>query len=117
MWRRRGLVIGLSIVLLLSAVYVGVAVPFGSAAAHAGLTPDAARYSAHGPHLVGIRDLVIDGPAPLDAMMWYPAPSGQGRAAKIRYAYEMKMGAPFGAVRFATYAGQAIRDASPDRSA
>ncbi len=116
MWRRRLVVMGLSIVLLLSALYVGVAVPFGNAAAHAGLVPNAAQYSAPGPHLVAMRDVVIDGKAPLDAMMWYPTSSGQNRTAKIKYAYEMKMGAPFGTVRFATFAGQALRDAAPDRS-
>jgi predicted dienelactone hydrolase len=58
--------------------------------------------------------LVIDGEAPLDITLWYPASNGIDRGAKSRYAYEMKMGAPLGTVTFATYAGRAIRDAPHD---
>jgi predicted dienelactone hydrolase len=117
MLRRRLLVVAVSILLVLSGLYVGVMVPFGNAAADTNSSLDAPRYSARGPHLVGTRDSVIDGEAPLDITMWYPALRGQDRAAKTRYAYEMKMGTPFGTVTFAAFAGQAIRNASPGRSA
>jgi predicted dienelactone hydrolase len=116
MTRRKLLIIPVSIVLVLSALYVGVMVPFGNAAVHTDLRPDAPPYSARGPHPVGTRNLVIDGEAALDITMWYPALNGKGREAKTSYAYEIKMGAPLGIVSFATFAGQAIRDAPYDLS-
>jgi predicted dienelactone hydrolase len=60
---------------------------------------------------------LIDGEAPLDGTMWYPALAAEDREAKTRYAYEMKMGAPLGTVTLATFAGRAIRDAPYDLAA
>ena len=103
--------------LVLSALCVGVLVPFGGAVTPNDLRPDAPPHSARGPHPVGTRDLVIDSEAPLDITMWYPALNGEDREAKTRYAYEINMGAPLGTVTFATFAGRAIRDAPFDLSA
>jgi predicted dienelactone hydrolase len=92
-------------------------VPFGNAAGRSNSRPGAPPYAARGPHAVGTQELVIDNEAAFDMTMWYPALNDEVREAKTRYAYEVKMGAPFGAVTFATFAGRAIRDAPYDLSA
>jgi predicted dienelactone hydrolase len=113
----RKLLIGaVAVLLALSALYVGVMVPIGKAPVHTDPRPDALLYGVPGPSFVGIRNLVIDGETPLEITMWYPTLRRQGDP-KLRYAYEMKMGAPFGTVTFATYAGRATRDAPHDLSA
>jgi predicted dienelactone hydrolase len=116
MLRRKLLVIAVSILLVLVALYVSVMVPFGNAAARADSRSDVPPYGARGPHPVGTRGLVMDGEAALDMTMWYPALNAEDREAKTRYAYAMKMGAPFGTVTFATFAGRAIRDVPYDLS-
>jgi predicted dienelactone hydrolase len=117
MLRRKLWVIAVSILLLLSALYMGVMVPFGNAAARTDLRSDVLPYGVRGPHPVGTRGLVSDGEAALDVTLWYPALNAEDHEARTRYAYEMKMGAPFGAVTFATFAGRAMRDAPYDLSA
>ena len=116
MLRRKLLVIAVSILLVLAALYVGVTVPVGNAAAHTDLHPDTPKFSAPGPHPVGTRNLAIDGETPLDMTVWYPA-FDENRKAKMRYAYEVKIGEPLGTVTLATFAGQAINNAPHDLSA
>jgi predicted dienelactone hydrolase len=106
-----------SLLLVLVALYVGVAVPLGTTAARTDFDPDALPYSAPGPHPVGTRDLAMAGETPLQMTIWYPALPKQGRKTQTRYPYAIKMGAPLGKVTVATFAGRAIRDAPPDRSA
>ena len=115
---RKLLVIAAAIILLvLVALYVGVMVPVGPAAARTDLHPDAPPYSTHGPYSVGMRNLAIDGEAPLELTMWYPALNDTGREIEMKYAYTMKMGDPFGAVTFATFAGHVIDNAPYDLTA
>ena len=68
-----------------------VTVPIGGAAGRSDLHPDAPPYGVRGPHLVGARDLVIDGEAPLEISMWYPALNGEDLKARTRYPHEIKM--------------------------
>lgn len=71
-------------------------------------------YSLPGPHSVGTRALTIDGEPPLEITVWYPALMDDSREKAVKYAYEMKMFDPLGAVSFATYKGIAVADASYD---
>lgn len=67
-------------------------------------------YSGRGPHLVGTRSVVIDEQLPLT--LWYPAaPAAQSKAA-VHYPYEVKLFEPLGAVKIATFAGEAIPEAA-----
>lgn len=117
MSRRTLLIIAGSLLLVLALLWVGVAVPVGGAASRGDSLRQAPRYAVPGPHPVGTRDLVVAGEAPMAISVWYPASHGGGREAKIRYQFEIKMGAPLGTVSFATYKGRALRDAPADRSA
>jgi predicted dienelactone hydrolase len=76
--------------------------------------PDGAKYAVSGPHSVGIRDLVIEGETPLDITMWYPALNNGNLEEKIKYPYDIKIGAPFGDVSIASSQGGAIREAPFD---
>lgn len=79
-----------------------------------GLRLAGAPYSDRGPHQVGTRNLVIDSDHSLAATLWYPAsPAGEG-AARLSYAYELKLFAPLGTLAIATHQGQATRDAPYD---
>lgn len=98
MLRRKLLVIAVSILLLLAALYVGVTVPVGNAAVSTDPHPDSPKYSIPGPHPVGMRNLTTNSEAPLDMTMWYPGLNDEDTEAKTRYAYEMKIGDPLGAV-------------------
>jgi len=48
--------------------------------------------------------------------MWYPALNKDNLEEKIKYPYEIKIGAPFGDVSIASFQGQAIREAPFDHS-
>ena len=76
--------------------------------------PDEATYAVRGPHPVGIRDLVIEGEMPLDIRIWYPALNSDNLEEKIKYPYEIKIGAPLGNVSIASFQGRALREAPFD---
>ncbi|MFN2256288.1 MAG: alpha/beta hydrolase family protein [Candidatus Promineifilaceae bacterium] len=114
---RIAMIIGLIVLLVLAVLGVGAAVPLGSGTARSGPQPDGATYAARGAHAVGTRDLIIDGEAPLEAAMWYPARQGERGDARITYPYQIKMGAPLGKVTIATFRGEATRDAEYDLAA
>jgi len=78
--------------------------------------PESATYAARGLHPVGTRDLVIDDETPLDIRIWYPALNNDNLEEKIKYPYEIKIGAPLGDVSIASFQGQAIREAPFDLS-
>ena len=111
MSRRKRLIPLVIVLLVLSALWVGVMVPFPITPVRTGLNSDAPLYAARGPYPVGMRDLVIEDEAPLALTMWYPALHDEHLEADITYAYQMKMGAPLGTITFATFAGRAIRAA------
>ena len=54
------------LLLVLSALCVGVMVPVRIAARRGDARPDTPPYAARGPHPVGTRDLVVAGEAPLE---------------------------------------------------
>jgi predicted dienelactone hydrolase len=111
------LIIGIVALVLLAVLLVSVTVPFGTGTARSAPPPDALTYAARGPHPVGMRALATDGDEPLDMTVWYPAADAGNRRAGITYPYTFGMVAPFGAIRVATYAGQASPDAPPDLAA
>ena len=80
------------------------------------LPPDEAIYAVRGPHPVGIRDLAVEGETPLDIWIWYPALNIDNLKEKVKYPYEIRIGAPFGDVSIASYQGQAVREAPFDLS-
>jgi predicted dienelactone hydrolase len=111
---RKRLVLTVFILLVLSALFMGGMVQEKEAVASTGLDPDAAPYSVRGPHLVGTRDLVIDGETPLEITVWYPALKLDDNEEPITYPYEIKVIAPLGASAIATFEGQAGRNAPYD---
>jgi predicted dienelactone hydrolase len=76
--------------------------------------PDAATFAVTGPQSIGTRDLVIEGQTPMEIKVWYPASNIDNLKEKIKYPYEIKMGAPFGDVSIASFQGQATREAPFD---
>jgi predicted dienelactone hydrolase len=73
-----------------------------------------APYGDRGPHPAGVRYVVIDGEASLDATLWYPASPAADRDERISYSYELKLFAPVGTLAIASHQGQASRDAPFD---
>lgn len=92
----------------------GVMAQGGEAVVRTGLRPDAPAYGVRGIHPVGTRDLVIDGEAPLDISVWYPALNDDNLEEAITYPYTIKMDTPAGTT--ATVAGHAISEAPYDLS-
>lgn len=114
----RGLLIVVgSIVLVLAILFVSVAVPFGTSVKRTDPPADALSYAVPGPHPVGMSGLATDAGAPLEIVMWYPTANAENRRARITYPYQIKMGPPLNTVTFATYKGQAIRNAPYDLAA
>jgi predicted dienelactone hydrolase len=103
--------VGVVVLIVLAVLIVSVTVPFSTGAARSEPHPDSPPYAVRGPHPVGMRNLMIEGEAPLAITLWYPALNDENLEAEITYSYEMKIGAPLGTVPFATFAGQAIGDA------
>jgi predicted dienelactone hydrolase len=83
-----------------------------STSLHRGQAP----YSVGGVHLVGIRDLLIDGDTPMEMTLWYPVSNLGNHETTITYPYEIKMFDSPGAIAISTFEGQAIRNAPYDRS-
>ena len=79
---------------------------------YSSLPSTALSYASWGPHMVGMRNLEIDGESPLAITVWYPAPNVSSSKEKVSYRYELKMGDPLGTASLASYEGQAIRDAT-----
>ncbi|MBN2469475.1 MAG: prolyl oligopeptidase family serine peptidase, partial [Anaerolineae bacterium] len=63
-------------------------------------------YGVRGQHPVGTRDFVIDGDAPLDITVWYPAVNADGSEEAIAYPYETNPDMAMGMEP--TVSGQAI---------
>ena len=105
------------ILVVISVLFMGASAKKSNEVRYTGLLNDTPKYGMHGPHQIGIRDLAIDGQAPLEITVWYPAVKDDDREAAITYVYEIKMGDPFGTVALASYDGQAMRDAPFDFSA
>src|SRR5687767_7009019 len=108
------LVLAVVMLLVLSAVSVGVMAQDGETVVRTGLRPDAPPYGVRGMHPVGARDLVIDGETPLDITVWYPALNVDNLEEAIIYPYTLKMDMPPGTT--ATIAGHAISEAPYDVS-
>jgi len=113
---RKLLVLAVSILLVFSALFVGVITRKGDAVAHTGSHSDVPSYAPRGPHPIGIRDLVIDGETLLEITVWYPALRGENLEETISNPYEIKMGDPFGTVAIASFVGLAMHDAPYDLS-
>lgn len=73
---------------------------------------DAATYAVRGQHPVGARDLVIEGDAPLDITIWYPALNTDGAEEAIAYPYMTNPDSLMGMEP--TVSGQAIAEAPYD---
>jgi predicted dienelactone hydrolase len=69
-------------------------------------------YDVRGSFAVGTHDLVIDGDAPLDITLWYPALNKDGAEETIAYPYMTNPDTSMGMEP--TVTGRAIRDASYD---
>jgi predicted dienelactone hydrolase len=110
--KRSAIVLVTLLALLMS--LAGVMAQEGEAVVGTGLRPDAPTYGVRGPHPVGTRDLVIDGEAPLDISVWYPALNDDNLEEAITYPYTIKMDTPAGTT--ATVAGHAISEAPYDLS-
>lgn len=104
------------ILLVLSTLYAGGMAAEGEAVEGAGLRSDAAPYGVRGSHVVGTRNLVIDGEMPLEMTVWYPALKRDDDVEATTYPYEIKVVPRLGASAIATYKGQAIGDAPYDLS-
>lgn len=104
------------ILVVLFVLFMGAWAKQDNAVTKTSTHPDAATYAARGQHSVGIRDLVIEGETPLELKMWYPASSTGNLEEKIKYPYQIKLGAPFGEVTIASYQGRAIREMPFDHS-
>src|SRR5688500_1360425 len=108
MFNRKQLVLAAVMLLVLSAVSVGVMAQEGEAVVATGIRPDAPPYGVRGIYPVGARDLVIDGVTPLEITVWYPALNVDNLAEIITYPYELKMDVPPGTS--ATVAGHALSE-------
>lgn len=105
------------ILVVFSVLFMGARARQEKEATYTGPFPEAPPYSARGAYLVGTRELAIGGERPLEIEVWYPALNSDNREESITYPYEVKMGDPFGAVKIASFEGQAIREAPYDLSA
>jgi predicted dienelactone hydrolase len=74
-------------------------------------------FSAPGPHAVGVQRMAISSEPTLEMSVWCPATHLEDGATPTAYRYAVKMGLPLGTVTFATYAGEAQRDALPNLAA
>jgi hypothetical protein len=98
------LIFGVSVLLVLVALYVSVKVPLGTGAARSDRPPDAPPYAARGPYPVGVHEVAMDSDAPLDMVLWYPAADGVNPEARITYPYRIGMPAPLGLIKHVTTA-------------
>jgi predicted dienelactone hydrolase len=105
----------LAVVMLLSAMSVGVLAQEGETVVLTGLRPDAPLYGVRGIHPVGTRNLMIEGETPLEITVWYPALNDGNLEETITYPYTLKMDTPPGTT--ATVAGHALSEAPYDLSA
>ena len=64
----------------------------------------------------GTQSLKIENDKPLEITIWYPAFGDGSQNREIIYPYEVKFGKPLGAVKIASSAGKAIRNAAFDLS-
>ncbi len=108
--------IAVLILVVLFVLFMGYRANQDDGVANTSPPPESATYAARGPHPVGTRDLAIEGETPVDIRIWYPALNSDHLAEKIKYPYEIKLGAPFGDVSIASFQGQAIREAPFDLS-
>ncbi len=74
--------------------------------------PDVARErpSAPGPHAVGFDRMVVDGDAPIEALVWYPADGTGG--VRATYSTDLQLFDPVGRLSVGSFRGQAIRRAA-----
>ncbi|MAU01233.1 MAG: hypothetical protein CL608_29160 [Anaerolineaceae bacterium] len=76
--------------------------------------PDAPAYGVPGAYPVGRRDFSTGEEPHLVLKVWYPALSQDGPEEGSDYSYEIKIGAPLGTVKMASFAGRAIPEAAFD---
>lgn len=107
---RKIAVVGFILLSALTVLLAGAKPGVGTAAVRSGERPGAPPYGLRGPHPVGIRDLALDDETPLEMNMWYPALPDDNPGGTTEYPYEIKLGAPLGAVTIAASAGQAVRE-------
>ncbi len=87
----------------------GVIAQEGTEFDRSGFRPDAPAYGVRGAHAVGTRGLLIDGNAPLDLTIWYPAEAAGNTEEVIAYPYATNPDTTMGMEP--TVTGMAISDA------
>lgn len=93
--------VGFSVIMLLvfSALSMGLMAQDDAALVRTGERPDAPSYGIRGSYPVGTRDFVIEGDAPLNITVWYPALNSENVDEQITYAYENSWEVPPGSIR------------------
>ncbi len=114
MSHRNRFAFAVTLLLVLSALPFGVMAQEGDGVGRTGFRPDAPLYGVRGPYPVGTQALVIDGEAPLDVTLWFPASQDSGAEEAITYPYETNPDMSQGMAP--TVTGRAVRNAAFDLS-
>ena len=112
---RNRLFLAVTLLLTLSVLPVNVMAQEGVTTPGTGFRPDAPSYGVRGQNPVGTRDFVIDGDAPLDITLWYPALNEDDTEEAIVYPYITNPDTSMGMEP--TVTGRAISDAPYDLAA
>lgn len=114
---RKRLLLGLALMLLLSALYLMALAPAPAVVESARTESNDLPFAERGPHGVGTRTLTMGADGSEELTMWYPGQTPSEGAKSMTYRYEIKVVPSLGANSIATYKGLAISDAREDLSA